>query len=284
MPDTEDIANRFLTREDVGEAMRLKAVARWNQTEEDWRRLLWLDPRGCFAATAGGKVVATATTTAYGRELAWIGMVLVDPEFRRRGIATKLVRAALARLAEANVATIKLDATPEGASVYEGLGFEAEVRIERWAGVASSGQGSAVTPVSDPSQVFALDRGAFGADRSRLLTSLFEDACVRPLMSVAADGRLRGYALARSGTEAFYVGPVVAADEQSRAELLDGMLSQLGGRRVFIDLNTTVEGGAEELAARGFVRQRELIRMRRGEKSGAGASASVFAIAGPEVG
>src|ERR1044071_5633272 len=95
MPDEGKIETRLLAEPDVAEAMRLKEAAGWNQTEADWRRILRLGPRGCFAATVGGRLVATTTTTSYGRALAWVGMVLVEPEFRRRGIATALVRAAL---------------------------------------------------------------------------------------------------------------------------------------------------------------------------------------------
>jgi hypothetical protein len=94
---------------------------------------------------------------------------------------------------------------------------------------------------------------------------------------------LRGYALARRGSRAAYVGPVVAEEAGTAAFLLDDLLGRLDGR-VYVDLNTTFEGGARELAARGFIKQRELIRMRRGERIAAGTSRSVFAIAGPEVG
>ncbi|MGH7457265.1 MAG: hypothetical protein ACRENG_38300 [bacterium] len=38
------------------------------------------------------------------------------------------------------------------------------------------------------------------------------------------------------------------------------------------------------LLKRGFVKQRDLIRMRYGKESSAGASTMVFAIAGPEIG
>jgi ribosomal protein S18 acetylase RimI-like enzyme len=106
---------------DIPAALRLKELAGWNQTESDWRRLLRLQPSGCFCATIEGNVVGTTTTTSYGRELAWIGMVLVDPEFRRLGIATKLMHTALDHLRDLGVATVKLDATPEGRPVYENL-------------------------------------------------------------------------------------------------------------------------------------------------------------------
>ena len=266
--------------------MRLKAAARWNQTDEDWLRLLRLCPDGCYAATAGARLVGTTTTTVYGRELAWVGMVLVDPEFRRRGIATGLVRVALEALDAAEVATVKLDATPEGAPVYEALGFEAELHIERWEGLARAKPlpAHAAEGAPDLSQIIALDRRAFGADRSELLRALLEESYVTPAVSVGADGRLRGYALARRGALADYVGPLVAEGAETAAVLLDDVLNRLDAGRVFVDLNTTYADGARVLEARGFVKQRELIRMRRGGVSGAGTSDSVFAIAGPEVG
>src|SRR4051812_295102 len=85
----------LLFESDIRAAMRLKEAAGWNQTEADWRRLLSLEPNGCFAAVKDGRVVGTTTTTTYGNELAWIGMVLVDPEQRRQGIATQLMKVAL---------------------------------------------------------------------------------------------------------------------------------------------------------------------------------------------
>lgn len=283
----EQIEIRLLAAEDIPAAMRLKNLARWNQTEDDWRRLLALEPRGCFAATLGGRVVGTTTTTRYGRDLAWVGMVLVDPDHRRQGIATRLMRAALDYLRGEKVATVKLDATPDGRSVYENLGFEFELLIERWSGVvrgaATSAARTTLQSASLPA-VFALDRHAFGADRSELLELLVRDACLAPLTIGGPGGQLKGYTLARRGTAATYVGPVVATDAASAAALVDGVIDQLAGAEVYVDVNTTFETGARALAARGFVKQRDLIRMRCGAKSDAGTSASVFAIAGPEVG
>src|SRR5258705_13910769 len=86
---------RLLSESDIPAALRLKELAQWNQTEDDWRRLLFLTPNGCFCATIDGKVVGTTTTTTYGLELAWIGMVLVDPRLRKLGMGTRLMRAAL---------------------------------------------------------------------------------------------------------------------------------------------------------------------------------------------
>src|ERR1041385_2237710 len=104
----EHIEIRLLFESDIPAAMRLKEAAGWNQTEDDWHRLLLLEPNGCFGAGKDGALVGTTTTTTYGSELAWIGMVLVDPEYRRHGIAARLMSVALDYL-DGKVETIKLD-------------------------------------------------------------------------------------------------------------------------------------------------------------------------------
>ena len=76
----------------------------------------------------------------------------------------------------------------------------------------------------------------------------------------------------------------MATDQNAAASLLDGMLNQLDGRDVFIDINTGFEVSARIVAERGFVKQRDFIRMRLGLESNAGTSSLIFAIAGPEVG
>src|SRR5215831_16405050 len=114
---------RSLTEGDIEAALTLQRLEGWNQTERDWSRLLQLEPAGCFAAEVDGRVVGTVTTTAYGRALAWIGMMLVAPEHRRRGIGRQLFSAALDHLCASGIAAVKLDATPAGQSLYEAFGF-----------------------------------------------------------------------------------------------------------------------------------------------------------------
>lgn len=272
---------RLLFESDIPAAMQLKDAAGWNQTEKDWQRLLALEPNGCFAAVRDGRVVGTTTTTTYGNELAWIGMVLVDPQQRRQGIATQLMNVALDYLKD-KVATVKLDATALGKPVYERFGFRVESVFERWSGRANASNAQ-IPKVDGISDLLALDRVAFAADRSKLIEKLIDDACVPPVLLRAADGSLTGYALARRGTKADYIGPVVTKSAEHIESLLDRILSELSGRRVYIDFNTECGASTSVLSDRGFVKERELIRMSNGavaEKT----SPFVIAIAGPEVG
>ena len=276
---------RLLRESDIPAALRLNELARWNQTENDWLRLLRLEPNGCFCATMEGDVVGTTTTTTYRPELAWIGMVLVDPERRQLGIATKLMNVAMEYLSKTEVTTIKLDATGVGFPLYQNLGFKEESLIERWVGVAGP-ESVAGSPLDTEAhrQALVLDREAFGADRSKLVEMLIDDYYIKSRIVKNLDGRLTGYGLARHGTAAVYVGPLLATERKGAATLLDGLLSQMPGQRVYIDLNTEFDGGRRLLADRGFVKQRDLIRMSYGKESKAGSSPSIFAIAGPEVG
>ncbi|MGI9168506.1 MAG: GNAT family N-acetyltransferase [Pyrinomonadaceae bacterium] len=285
MQNAGQIEIRLLREADIPAALQLKELARWNQTESDWRRLLRLEPSGCFCATVQGRVVGTTTTTTYGRDLAWIGMVLVDPDYRRLGIATRIMHVALDYLTEAGVLTVKLDATPDGRPVYEKLGFKVESLVERWTGVAEGlASDCRAIGLSAIDEALVFDRRAFIADRSQLIEMLVEDVYVPPLVTRSRNDRLTGYALTRRGTAAAYIGPLVATTPDAATSLVDGMCNQLAGQRLYIDLNTDFETGREVLTARGFVKQRDLIRMCYGETSEAGTSPSIFAIAGPEYG
>jgi len=283
MQSTFGVEIRLLLEADIPAAMRLKEAARWNQTEDDWRRLLRLEPNGCFGAIKDGRLVGTTTTTIHG-ELAWIGMVLVEPQHRRQGIAAKLMDVALDYLKD-KVDTIKLDATSLGQPVYEKLGFQVESVVERWSGTARSTgreiQPPAVMDRDTIRELLNLDRVAFKADRSRLIETLIDAACISPVLM--RDGTLSGYALARSGTSRTYVGPVIAKDPEVAETLLDRMFSELAGREVYVDLNKQCSAGASLLSDRGFVKERDLMRMVGGRESEK-TSPLIVAIAGPEVG
>lgn len=275
-----------LRSEDLAGALALSAGEGWNQTAADWCRLIALAPAGCFAARGGDRLVGTVTTTTYGRALAWIGMMVVDRESRGRGIGAALMRSALEHLHGLGIASVKLDATPAGRPLYESLGFTAEADIERWQGVARPGAGSGARSASGGSRqaLFALDESAYGADRSRLLERLVADASDTPLVVEPGHDPLQGYALARPGRAAVYVGPLVATTADAAVRLLDAVLVRYAGQEVCLDLH---RGGMLEpavLAERGLLARRGLLRMRHGPRGDGGTARWVCASAGPEFG
>ena len=270
---------------DIPSVLPLQEQLRWNQTARDWERVLLLATGGSFAAFDGRQLIGTVTTIQYA-DLAWIGMMLVDPAYRRRGVGRRLMEAALAHLKGSGVKTIKLDATPAGRPLYEVFGFEPEALIERWERPGTSNPIEASEPVDGigAAELKHLDQLAFRGDRSALLPLLIADSCVPPITHRNSGGELDGYALARDGSNAFYIGPVVARTADCGLWLLDQMLDELRGRNVYIDVNTGFGLAPKTLGERGFRKQRDLTRMWLGSASGGGISNMIFAIAGPELG
>ncbi len=115
-------AKSALSPAEMDDAGALVREASWNQIAADWRIFLELG-RVYAAQTRAGRIVATTATLPYGGRFAWISMVLVAGDYRRRGLATRLMRRAIDDLAAAGLVPV-LDATPDGRAVYRALGFE----------------------------------------------------------------------------------------------------------------------------------------------------------------
>jgi GNAT superfamily N-acetyltransferase len=239
--------------------MKLSEAAGWNQIPADWQRLLDLEPTGCFGIEVNGDVVATTTAICFGSRLAWIGMVLTDPNHRRQGHALRLMEKALEYLEQRRIDWIKLDATAMGKPLYERLGFEDEGAIERWSlAVPESTPAKSTDPYASYPD---LDLRAFGADRSAILASLRGDEAA----SVAG----QGFAMGRAGANAASFGPCVAVSRPAARNLLEWFLGRHAGETVFWDLLPANPDAVALAREFGFERQRELVRMVHPGVSGA---------------
>ena len=292
MPISGSITLRQMAYTDLPFADRVRGSAGWNQSLQDWRRLLRHDPRGCFVAEWNGRPAGTATATIYSQDLAWIGMVLVDPAMRRRGIGTALLAHCIEHLQRSGVGCIKLDATPMGRQVYDRLGFVAEWSLSRWetaelaAFPARSGASAAPNPRPlDPGGIRCLadlDASAFGAGRQRMLSMLAAQSRARVLADGA--GRTVGYGMLRPGRRAHYLGPMVAEDESCGMALADDLLGGIPGHPLYWDIPDANRAAIGVARRHGMHRQRRLTRMYLGENTMPGRPASLWGIAGPEIG
>lgn len=309
---------RLFQKTDFVFADSLRALAGWNQTKDDWMRFLNHQPDGCFIAEWDGQPVGTATTTIYEDKLAWIGMVLVHPDARRRGSGRALLEHCIAFL-KPRVACLKLDATPLGKTLYDTLGFQDEWTLQRW---QTDRVELPATPmkyhvrrwqVADREVLQTLDAAAFGVLRWPMVRRMTWQPS-RSMVHLTPKQRINAFGILRKGARAHYFGPVVAdsiaaagpliksfltelsnqpvywnkADEAAalaQSELLTrSVLKELPNQPIFWDIpdaNTC----AVELAQRlGFTPQRPLIRMFLGENKWPGDPQRIFGLAGPEIG
>lgn len=256
---------------DLPGALRLSAGAGWNQVAEDWG--VFLRHGEALGIECDGALAASGAALPYGGGFGFVSMVLVAPEWRRRGLATRLVGLAIEALRGRGLVPV-LDATPEGRPVYARLGFREVLQFDRWGGEAA---GAPAASDGDPAAAVALDPQAFGADRGFLL----RDFLARPgaRLVTGADG----FALARPGYRATQLGPVVAGGADAAIRLLERLLARLAGP-VFLDLPARWEAVARWLSARGFTPRRGFTRMALGRDAPFGDPSRAFVLAGPEFG
>ncbi len=258
--------------------------AGWNQTESDWLRFLELQPDGCFVAAWGGQFVGTVTTCIFDR-VGWIGMLLVDKAFRRRGIGRALMTRVIEYLESRDVETIRLDATALGEPLYRTLGFETQFRLTRFLGkVEGNTAPQSVDAVrsEDWEAAFAFDSAIVGYARRRLLTKLFGDPEVLTFIDRQGE-TMQGYLCIRPGRLATYIGPCLAASEQPGRRLLAHARHLCSGQSVMVDSPSDHRHAVDAIQSFGLKPAREFIRMIRGTPTQENL-ASLWSSSGPEKG
>ena len=278
MADIESLERVTLGPADIGAALALSNAVGWNQTAEDWALFI-----ACGTAFGlrepRGRLIASAAALPYGDAFGWISMVIVAPDWRRHGLARRLMGDCIALLRGAGRAAL-LDATPAGAEVYARLGFVELGGMERWEGEGGGAQSAASVERLEAAAIarlIAADRAGFGADRGFLL----RDFLARPgAMALACDGAML---VLRRGERALQLGPLLAPSATAARRLLSGALALAQGP-LFLDLLEPWSDLAPLLEAEGFRRQRPFRRMALGCGALPGASATLVCAAGPEFG
>jgi ribosomal protein S18 acetylase RimI-like enzyme len=283
-------AKPALSSSELEDAGALVREANWNQLATDWR--VFLDLGRVYAAhTDAGRIVATTATLPFGGRFAWISMVLVAGDYRRRGLATRLMRRAMDDLAAAGLVAV-LDATPDGRAVYRALGFQDSWGFHRLVlrerksatGTPPAPAGVTIRPIADADwpALCAYDAAAFGADRGAVLARLRGRLPAAELVA-ERNGRIAGLLLGRDGRVAVQAGPLIAEDDAVACALLGRALDALAAP-VFVDLADAKAEVRRWLEARGFSAVRPLTRMLYGRSQRYDDAARTFAVVGPEFG
>ena len=91
-----------------------------------------------FAVFRDDEIVAMATASlvrdyrahAFREQSGYINALYVRPEYRRRGLATELVRAAISWLTKSGCTIVRLRPSKESAALYRALGFKSSSELE----------------------------------------------------------------------------------------------------------------------------------------------------------
>lgn len=286
----DGLAIRSFTIGDIDFAHNMTEIEEWNNTRKDIERMFKLNPSGCFVAEVKGKRVGHVFSVRYG-ELGWIGFLIVRAEYRVKGVGTSLLRKAIGHLLSCGAETVKLEAVPEIASIYRKLGFVDEYDSLRFLGktrklASATSSNTKLLEGSMLKEAAKFDAGYFGADRSEVLTRLYNDYTKLCLVS-CIESRIVGYIMCRKAENGYRAGPWVCTPEDSHAprELLAKCTEILGqNAELYVGVPAANKVAVEIMQEFGFEQYSKSIRMRFGKKLETDNINGVFAIGGPEKG
>ncbi len=260
-----DISIRNLSAVDIPAADRI-VMASFGQSEsrlDEMRRYLEIQPDGYFVAEQAGILLGMVGAIDYGA-FAYIGLMVVWPEFQGRGIGRLLMERLLVWLDQRGTPSL-LDATEMGYPLYKKMGF-VETDLSS---VYIQDQPVERQPVNAPiyslhpddlDELVAFDTPLFGADRRNVLKVMLRDYSGGTLATRDEAGRISSYIIIRDGR----LSPWMAHDPASAEQVLQAALaSNLSGKPVAL-IPGANKAGIQILERYGFSFKRSCRHMQRG--------------------
>ncbi len=223
--------------EHIESAVALSQAQSWPHRAEDWRMVLDLST-GVVAINGDENLVGTILMTPYGQDSATINMVIVDKSMRGQGLGKRLMEKAISL---AGNRPLRLISTDEGRPLYEKMGFVASGSIVQHQGNVSAVSTSEAVDLAtseDLKGVRELDREAYGADRTALISSLAECGT---FAVIRKGGRIEAYAAIRAFGRGEVIGPVIAPDKEAAKALIAFFAAARPG--AFLRIDTGSETG-----------------------------------------
>ncbi len=201
--------------EDVSLMLCWAAAEGWNPGLGDADAFFATDPGGFFVAKRDGAPIASISVVNHNDEFAFLGLYIVRPEYRGRGIGLRLWEHALAHAGDR---TIGLDGVREQQANYAKSGFNMAGSTERFMG-----------------HVPRMDRGetlprSTDADIDRLIeleartSGVRKEAFFRQWLKASADRTTlvsgEGFCTVRACRQGAKVGPLVACQHGTALDLI----------------------------------------------------------------
>lgn len=241
---------RTLAQDDIEPAdrMLMRAFATTDSFRWIIEREFAIQPEYYWVSEEAGEITGSVAAIRYG-DIAYIGMMGVDPARQGRGIGRALLNTAIERLERDRCLTMLLDATDAAEPLYRKSGFVDEGASYDLRGVPAGASGDVVL-INDAAALVEFDAQVFGANRRHAIERLLAEPAARCLQS---DG---GYLIAQQSV----LGPWVAQDPAT-AEALLALCRRQEWRVMMPAENKT---GLLLLQQTGFQVRREVRHMRRG--------------------
>jgi len=224
-------------REELDVLLGWAADEGWNPGLHDAGCFYAADPGGFLLGRLDGEAVAGISVVKYGSAFAFLGLYIVRPGFRGRGLGLRLWQAGMATVAGRNVG---LDGVVVQQQNYRKSGYSLA-----WRNIRQEGAGGDSVPIDARAvplagvpltAVLAYDQAFFPDGRVDFLRCWIQQPGGTALGWVE-DGTLQGYGVLRPCRSGFKVGPLFA-DSTAVADGLFNALKAAVGKDAKIYLDT----------------------------------------------
>lgn len=259
------IQYRRMTAADLPAAHKLSLSVLWPHRLEDWKFVHELGEG--IVAEDGSGIIGTMMCWVHGDDYASIGMIIVAPEYQRKGIGRELMSRILK---ETGDRALLLHATPGGVQFCQSFGFVQTGWIHQHQGTVFRtpfvplGAGERIRPISsrDEPALADMSRRAVGMPRTTVLKNLMN---VADIVAIDRYGELIGFAALRKFGHGYVIGPVVAPDVERAKALIAHWAGTRAGTFVRVDVPGS-SGLSPWLTEMGLVQTEQTVHaMARGE-------------------
>lgn len=221
----------------------------WNPGPYDAEVYYSTDPDGFYGFHKDGELIAGGAIVSYNGEFGFMGLFIVKPEYRSKGIGEKLWfkrrDTLITRLNEG--ASIGMDGVVAMQPFYEKGGFNIAFRDERYERVGE--RYDLKTNISaiqkeDLDAVLEYDKQCFGFSRPQFMNPWLELPDNRTF-KYTVDGKLRGFAIVRKAMEGYKVCPLFADNSEIAEELYKACLNSVAGDKLYLDIPVINRGAVE---------------------------------------
>jgi len=227
--------------EELFTALKWAEEEGWNPGRYDLKAYYALDNSGFLMLTLDDMPIGVILALQYSTNFAFLGILIVKPEYRSLGYGAKLWCEALKKLK--NCPSIGLYAVPQQVGRYESDGFIIQHKNDRFefikkeqAHVASHGPTTIKSINFD--KLNSCDMDYWGFPRGKFYEELlrYNDVHAYAIYD-ENEKKLYGYGLIRPCLDGYRIGPLYCEDFQSAITLTQVLLSKVpNGSKIFFDV------------------------------------------------
>ena len=237
---TSNLILRNMTRLELDIAVEWAAQEGWNPGLDDAEVFWQTDPKGFIALEKDGQMVGCGSIVAYESDFGFMGFFIVQPEFRSKGLGTKLWfyrrDTLLKRLGKG--AAIGMDGVFAMQDFYTKGGFKfvhRDLRMETVAEKTTVNNSVSEINDNDFENIQTLDKECFGFNRETFLSGWLHMKHSSGFKFVDNQG-FQGYAIVRQCRKGYKIGPLFARTSVTARELYKACANFAAGEPIYLDV------------------------------------------------